>query len=116
MTFGEMFGHYWRLGRYHKAAIDKAQSARAVPMKRVVVREDPRLARDGDGDWDYWCPKCQPPAIVGQGRACAHRAPTIHYREANGREWFAATCGVCGYHDEDPGSEPVYDWVPDDAR
>jgi hypothetical protein len=76
----------------------------------VEVRRSPRLSLDGDGDRDYWCPKCQPPAIAGGGRRCPTKAPKIEYRTDGAREWFAVTCGVCGYHDDDPGDEPVYEF------
>lgn len=83
------------------------------PQRRVVVDHKPRLTLDGDGDYDYWCPKCQLPAFEGQGRRCPSEAPQLHFRTDGTREWFAVTCGVCGFHDEDPQDEPVYGWRED---
>jgi hypothetical protein len=80
--------------------------------KLRIATHSPSLHVDGDGVWDYACPKCyQPfhPAVLGRGRPCPRKAPRMEYRSNGEREWFAVTCGQCGYHDADPQPEPVYE-------
>jgi hypothetical protein len=76
-----------------------------------VERYQERLTVDGDGDWDYSCPKCYEPfhpAIVGRGRPCPLRAPKLTFQSDGLREWFSVTCGSCGFYDHNPQPEPVY--------
>lgn len=76
------------------------------------IRVSPSLWFAGDVGWEYACPKCYQPhnrAIAGHGRSCPRHAPTLEYRTDGTREWFAVTCGTCGFHEEDPAPEPVYE-------
>lgn len=69
------------------------------------MRTIPRLTKDGDGDWDYICPKCCGPVIAGQ--AMQTRVPHLKFKKEGDREWFAVTCGRCGYYDLNPGEVEV---------
>lgn len=83
-----------------------------------IIRHNPILTVDGDGCWDYHCPKCyQPfhPAIAGRGRP-SPPSPKMLFCSDGKREWFSVTCGRCGYYTADASAEtePVYGRIKPD--